>query len=245
MPRADWWVDYGWREKLLEEGYKWRELDMMAFRNVFVEDLFDDIRRWLKKEKHFIILEDTPRDELKASNKYEGIELMVHVDEIVRYVNSSETRVFFTLMSKKEDDKVSDFIKEFWEHAEKAAKQNSAVPRANFKTGCVTCGRPLEPYSILCSECTEKYRKHRAGEGLSRLSDFVKEVLKKADDFEKEGKYAEANEQYSLLSKAILDGLTLPSNFLLTTINENEGLRYLAAYLQKKAQKLYEKVKEC
>lgn len=239
MPHKDWWVDHQWRERLLEEGYALREFGMEAFENVFIEELFDDIRRWLKKEKHFIILEDKPSEnELKASLRYHGIELMVYVDEIMRHANSSETRVFLILLSKKESAELSDFITEFWEHVEEAAKQNYAVPRAVFKIGCLTCGRPLEEYCIICSECTEKYGRHRAGKGLARLADFAKKTLKKADGLQKAGKHVQASREYALLSKTILEGLTLPAGFLLTVINENEGLHHLATLFKKKAHDL-------
>jgi len=75
--------------------------------------------------------------------------------------------------------------------------------------------------------------------GLSELSDFAREVIKKAEDFERESRYAEAGEQYSLLSKEILNGLHLAAStgrFVLTTINEDEGLRSLAEHIEKKAQ---------
>jgi len=239
MPRADWWVDHAWREKLLEQGFDVKAFEQVAYKNVFIDELFEDIRRWLIKAKCLTVLEEpslTLANSLKASGRYREIELMVRVDEIGRYANSSDTRVFFILLSKKENTEVSDFVTQFFSYVNEAARKRSAVPRAVFKKGCVTCGRPLKVPSILCAECTERFQKHRASRYLARLSNRTKEDLRKARELEKEGKSVEAAEEYYHLAKKLVSPET---SYWLSIITENVGLydrlHHLSSIFEKKA----------
>jgi len=197
---------YAWEDQFKKEGLELKLDTEIRYPDTFPSMLMDKLQQWFH-DKGYMVLRDKRGIYGGTLGVVGGLgkkrqAWIITMGEMVRWANSSDTRVFYKVYAPKEVgwDERENWEREFGVFLDSISSECSARPRAIYLTGCPTCGGDLEPDYIFCQTCTAKYVNHRACDAFQRLTG---PLLRDARDAEAEDRLEDAADEYFKLAEKV------------------------------------------